>query len=140
MGKDYPKFDAVVLVGAQGWPRLELALKYLMKERGPKTLIVFGRGDDAYTEYDRLGYVPLKERKVDVISFGGDILLSEGMLPCITTCILNLLLVQGRRNVLLGGEDGLVRVMESLRDSISKDYDRYGRICLYTVPLPQEVE
>jgi len=134
--------DAVVLVGPQGWPRLSLALNYLMKERGPKTLIIFGSGDDVCTEYDRVSYLPLKKRKgVDVILLGGDVLFSENMLPCATACILNILLAQGRRNVLLSGEkDGLTKVVKSLRDLIIGDHDRYGQINMYAAPLPQEVE
>ncbi len=141
-------FDAVVLVGSQGWPRLSLALECLkIEERGLKfssaALIILGGGDDVHTEYDRVCYgLSNKGTKVDVFLVGGDILFSEDGLPNYAAIyILNILLVQGRREVALSGEkDGLTKVVKSLRDLIIGDHDRYGQIHLYAVPLPQEVE
>ena len=141
-------FDAAILVGPQGWPRLSLALECLkIEERGLRfgsaALIILGGGDDVHTEYDRVCYgLSNKGTKVDTFLVGGDILFSEdALLNYAATYILNILLVQGRREVALSGEKGsLLKVVIFLRDLIIKDHDRYGQIHLYAVPLPQEVE
>lgn len=144
-------FDAAILIRLQGRIWLSDFLKFMkVEERGPKfggsTIIMIGGGDETYKEYDCVNYeLSIKDLgKIDIVSLGGDILLSEDTLSYTATYILNVLLVQGRREVLLGGEkDELVKVVKSLRGLINEDHDRYGQISLYAVPspaLPQEVE
>ncbi len=137
-------FDAIILIGPQGRIRLSDFFKFLkIEKRGPRfggsTIIMVGGGEDIYKEYDCIGYeLPIKcWDGVDVISLGGDILLSEGIFRYTVTYILKILSVQERREVVLSGrEDELVKVVKSLRGLINEDHDRYGQISLYAVPSP----
>ncbi len=151
-GEDYldnpslrQQFDAAILVGSQGWPRMSSVLKCLKIEENSTLIIVGGKGD-ACTECDRLNYAPPNKNMAKLSMFlllrGDSSLVNDKMLICTAACILNILLMWGRQEVVLSGEkDNLLKVVKCLRYLVLEDHDRYGRMNFYAVPLlPQEVE